>query len=306
MISNLTPAGEAFLANMTRVQRNMEKATREASSGLRVNSASDAPDEVNTILQLRTDAVRNKQIGNNLALAKTDADAADAALNSATKLLDRARALGAQGANFTLDAGGRQSLAGEVQALLEQMVSISRTAVQGRYIFGGDDENTPPYELNLAAATGVTRMTTAAATRRLEDPAGGTFAVSKTAGEIFDARNPDDTPSTSNVFSALNSLRVALLNNDITAIATAIGNVQNAGSHLGNSQGFYGSVLGRIQDATSFGQSYDVQLKAELSQKVDADVTTAAMTLTQSSTQLQAAFQMQARMPHTSLFDFLG
>lgn len=306
MISNLTPAGEAFLANMMRVQRNMERATREASSGLRVNSASDAPDDVNTILQLRTDAVRNTQIGNNLALAKTDADAADSALNSATKLLDRARALGAQGANFTLDAGGRQSLAGEVQALLEQMVSISRTAVQGRYIFSGDDENTPPYQLDLTSPTGVTRMTTAAATRRLEDPAGGNFAVAKTAGEIFDARNPGDTSSASNVFGALNSLRVALLNNNVTAITTAMGNVQNAGSHLGNSQGFYGSVLGRIQDATSFSQGYDVQLKAELSQKVDADVTTAAMTLTQSSTQLQAAFQMQARMPHTSLFDFLG
>jgi flagellar hook-associated protein 3 FlgL len=306
MISNLSPSGEAFMANMTRVQRNMERATREASSGLRVNSASDAPDDVTTILQLRTDALRNKQIGTNLALAKTDADAADAALNSATKLLDRARSLGAQGANFTQDAGGRQSLAGEVQALLEQMVSISRTSVQGRYIFSGDDEDTAPYQLDLTSATGVTRMTTAGATRRLEDPAGGTFAVSKTAGEIFDARNPDDSPSSSNVFAALNSLRVALLNNDVTAITTAMGAVQNAGNHLGNSQGFYGSVLGRIQDATNFSQSYDVQLRAELSQKVDADVTEAAMTLTQTSTQLQAAFQMQARMPHTSLFDFLG
>ena len=306
MISNLTPAGEAFLANMTRVQRNMERATRQASSGLRVNSASDAPDDVNAILQLRTDAVRNEQIGNNLSLAKTDADAADSALNAAAKLLDRARTLGAQGANFTLDASGRQSLAGEVQALLEQMVSVSRTAVQGRYIFSGDDENTPPYQVDLTSATGVTRLTTAAATRRLEDPAGGSFAVSKTATEIFDARNPDDTPADTNVFAALNSLRVGLLNDDTTGITAAIGSIQNAGSHLGNLQGFYGSVLGRIQDATNFGQSYDVQLKAELSQKVDADVTAAAMTLTQTTTQLQAAFQMQARMPHTSLFDFLG
>lgn len=306
MISNLSPANEAFLANMNRVQRTMEQATRQASSGLRVNSASDAPDEVNAIMQLRTDAVRNTQITSNLSLAKTDADAADSALNAATKLLDRARTLGAQGANFTLDSSGRQSLAGEVQGLLEQMVSISRTAVQGRYIFSGDDENTPPYQLDLTSATGVTRMTTAGATRRLEDPAGGSFAVSKTAGNIFDARNPDDSTANGNVFAALNNLRVALLNNDTPGITAAIGNIQDAGTQLGISQGFYGSVLGRIQDATNYGQSYDVQLKTELSQKVDADVTAAAMTLTQTSTQLQAAFQMQARMPHTSLFDFMG
>jgi flagellar hook-associated protein 3 FlgL len=306
MISNLNPSGEAFLANMTRVQRRVEEATRQASSGLRVNVASDAPDEVDAIMQLRTDTVRNTQISSNLSLAKTDADAADSALTSATKLLDRARQLGAQGANFTLDVSGRQSLASEVEALQEQMVAISRTAVQGRYIFAGDDENTAPYELDLTSPTGVQRMTTAPATRRLEDPAGGWFAVSRTAGEMFDARNPDDTPAPNNVFAALNSLRVALLNNDTTAITVAMTNIQNAGNQLGISQGFYGSVLGRIQDATNYGQSYDVQLKTQLSQKVDADITEAAMTLTQGTTQLQAAFQMQAKMPRTSLFDFIG
>jgi flagellar hook-associated protein 3 FlgL len=306
MISNLNPSSEAFLANMTRVQRSVEEATRQASSGLRVNTASDAPDEVDAIMQLRTDTVRNTQIGSNLSLAKTDADAADSALNSATKLLDRARSLGAQGANFTLDAGGRQSLAGEVQALQEQMVAISRTSVQGRYIFAGDDENTAPYQLDLTSPTGVQRMTTAPATRRLEDPAGGSFAVSKTAGEMFDARNPDDTPAATNVFAALNSLRVALLNNDTTAITAAVGSIQTASTQLGVSQGFYGSVLGRIADATNFGQSYDVQLKTQLSQKVDADITEAAMALTQGNTQLQAAFTMQAKMPRTSLFDFIG
>ncbi len=306
MISNLSPANEAFLANLARVQRSVQQATQQASSGLRVNTASDAPDEVSAILQLRADSARNTQIASNLGLAKTDGDSADAALNAATKLLDRALTLGSQGTSFTIGADGRQSLAQEVQGLMEQMVSISRTAVQGRYIFSGDDANTPPYQLNLASATGVDRLSTAVSTRRVEDPAGGSFAVSKTATEIFDARNADDTPASSNVFAALNSLRVALLKNDVNGITSAIGGIESASSHLGISQGFYGSVLGRIADATNFGQSCDTQLKTQLSQKVDADITTAAMTLTQGNTQLQAAFQMQAKMPRTSLFDFLG
>jgi len=306
MLSNLNPAAETFLTNIERVQRSVDEASRQVSSGLRVNTASDAPDEVDTILQLRTDTTRNTQIQANLALAQTDAESADGALNSATQLLDRARALGAQGATFTQDATGRQSLAGEVEGLLEQMVSISRTAVQGRYIFSGDDANTPPYQLDLTSATGVDRLTTAVSTRRLEDPAGGSFAVAKTAGDIFDTRNADDTPAAGNVFAALNSLRTALLNNDPAGIDAATAAIQTASDHLNISQGFYGSVLNRIQDATNYGQSYDVRLKTELSQKVDADVTAAAMTLTQGNTQLQAAFQMQARVPHTSLFDFLG
>ena len=306
MISNLNPAGEVFMANIDRMQRRIDEASRQASSGLRVNSASDAPDQVDAILQIRTNTVRNTQIQANVALAKTDADSADGALNAATKLLDRARTLGAQGANFTLDAAGRESIANEVQSLLEQMVSISRTSVQGRYIFSGDDENTPPYQVDLTSATGVQSLTTAAATRRLEDPAGGTFPVSKTATEIFDARNPDDTPSQGNVFAALNNLRTALLSNSASGIDSAMVDIQNASDHLNLSQGFYGSVLNRLDDAAGYGQSYDLQLKTQLSQKVDADITAAALTLTQGNTQLQAAFQMQARMPHSSLFDFLG
>src|SRR3954447_26208482 len=106
MISNLTPSAEAFLANMERVQRSVEQASGQVTSGKRVNAASDAPDEVDAILQLRADQTRNSQIQSNLALAKTDADAADNALAAAGKIMDRARALGAQGTTFTLDATG--------------------------------------------------------------------------------------------------------------------------------------------------------------------------------------------------------
>ena len=77
--------------------------------------------------------------------------------------MDRARTLAAQGANFTMDASGRQSLADEIQSLLEQMVTISRTTVQGRYVFGGDRIPPRPTTLDLTAANGVARLTNAAA-----------------------------------------------------------------------------------------------------------------------------------------------
>ena len=93
---------------------------------------------------------------------------------------------------------------------------------------------------------------------------------------------------------------------DSAGIDAAAGSIQTASDHLGTSQGFYGGVLSRIQDAVNFGQGYDVQLKTQLSSKVDADVTAAALALTQGNIQLQAAFQMQAKMPRTTLFDFLG
>ncbi len=316
MLSNLNPSSEAFLANVDRVQRRLESASLQTSSGKRVNVASDAPSEIDTILQLRTDEARNSQIQANLSVAKTDADAADGALSSATKTMDRARVLAAQGANFTLDATGRQSIAGEVQSLLEQMVAISRTTVQGRYIFGGDRDSTPPYEVDLSTDNGVARLTDSPATRRVEDSAGGSFAVSRSAQEIFDTRNPPDplatdvppitTPAADNVFAALNNLRLGLLANDTAKIIAANASVQLAAGHLNTAQAFYGTVQNRIADSTNYSANYDVQLKTQLSQKEDADITAAALGITQGNIQLQAAFAMQAKMPRTTLFDFIG
>jgi len=208
--------------------------------------------------------------------------------------------------NFTLDATGRQSIAGEVQSLQEQMTSLSNPTVQGRYIFGGDQDSNPPYAVDLTAANGVTRLTNSPATRRVESAAGGSFAVSQGAQDILDARNPDDTLASSNVFAALNALRLGLLANNTTQITAASASLQLASDHIKTAQSFYGTVENRITEATTCGADYDVQLKTELSQKEDADVTSAALAITQGNTQLEAAFQMQAKMPRTTLFDFMG
>jgi flagellar hook-associated protein 3 FlgL len=306
MISNLSPSSEAFMANVDRVQRKVADASLQVSSGKRVNVASDDPTEIDTILQLRTDEVRNAQIQENLAVAQADASAADGALTSATQLMDRATVLAAQGANFTLDATGRQNIAGEVQSLLEQMTAVSNTTVQGRYVFGGDQDSTPPYQVDLTATNGVTRLTSSPSTRQVESAAGGAFAVSQSAQDIFDSRNPDDTLASSNVFAALNNLRLSLLSNDTAQITAASASLQLASDHLNTAQAFYGTVENRITDATNYSANYDVQLQTELSQKQDADVTSAALAITQGNTQLEAAFQMQAKMPRTTLFDFMG
>ena len=180
MISNLDPASELFLSNVNRIQQRLADANRQIASGKKISQASDAPDEIDAVLQLRADQQRNQQVKSNLALAATDAQSADDTINSAIKLMDRARVLGAQGANTTLDANGRQSLAQETQSLLDEMVAFSQTAVQGRYIFSGDTRHGRPLTRPTPPRRPASHSSlTAAATRRIEDPAGGSFAAAR-------------------------------------------------------------------------------------------------------------------------------
>jgi len=305
MITNLDPESALFLADVNRIQQRLADANSQVSSGKKINVASDAPDQIDSLLQLRADQQSNTQIESNLTLAQADANGADNALSAAIHLMDRAVTLATRGATATSYATTQANLAQEVQSLQEQMVSYSQTRVQGRYIFSGDLDGSPSYALDLTAPNGVDQLSNSASTRQIENPAGGSFPASKTAQEIFDDQNPDGTPAADNVFAALNALRTALLNNDSNAIGSSIGALEQASDHLNSMEAFYGTVENRIQDATSFASQYDTQLQTEISQKQDADVTAAALGLTQANTQLQAAYQARAKMPHTSLFDFL-
>lgn len=306
MISNVDPASELFLANLDRIQQRIAEASRQVSSGRRIAQPSDAPDQIGTLLQIRADQERNKQIQSSLSIELTHVQAADGAIASGIQLLDRARVLAAEGANSTATDQGRKAMADEVQSLLDQMIACSRTAVQGHYIFSGDADGTPPYQADSTSPTGAAALVSAPATRQIQNPSGGLFLTSKTAQEIFDSRNADGTPATGNVFAALNGLRAGLLAGDLSAIGACATQVQAADDSLNSAQAFYGAAQGRITDAQSYAERYDGQLETQLSQAQDADVVAAALTLSQSRTQLDAALQMRAALPRHSLFDFLG
>ena len=320
MMTNLDPAAELFLAEASRIQERIAEANRQVSSGKRISTASDAPDQIGSLLQLRAQQSRNTQIQSNLVQAKANADTAENALANAITLMDSALTLASQGTNVSMTDTSRQALAQQVQSLQEQMVAISRTTVQGKYVFSGDQDGVAAYALNLTPppdkadgspgtpTNGVDRfLSVQTATRQIEDPAGGFFAAAKTGQEIFDyGRNTDGSTAPENVFAALNILRLALLSNNATSITNAMTGLRASSNHLIAEQSFYGTVQNRIQSADNYASSMSVRLQTQLSQTEDSDVTSAALELTQATTQLQAVFQMRAKMPHNSLFDYLG
>jgi flagellar hook-associated protein 3 FlgL len=305
MISNLDGNSQLFLADLNSVQQHLAKLNREITSGKRISQASDAPDQVESLLQSRADQEHNQQIQSNLAVAQTKAQVADEALASAIQVMDRVLTLASQGASDTTDSASRQSLAQEVQSLQAQMVALSQTTVQGRYIFSGDSGLSPVYSYDPAGTNGVDQLSTVQATLMVEHPAGGSFLAGKTATEIFDLHNGGSVAA-GNVFAALNSLEAALANDNPAAVSQAIDGIKAASDHLNVMEAFYGAVQNRIQDAQTFAQRYDTQLQTQIGQKEDADVASDALDLNQTEIHLQAAFQMQAAMPRKSLFDYLG
>src|SRR5579864_8687380 len=304
MISGLDPINEQFLASINTLQDQLNAAQTQLSSGLRVNKASDAPQQIGDIFQTRADIAHATQVDQNLGIVKAQVDAADSALQSAVQVLENAGTIGTQGDGDTA-SGQLATLANQVQGLISQLVSISRTSVAGVYIFSGDQGASPAYQVDTASPNGVDRLIKTQATALAADPTGNTFQVAETAQDLFDKRDASDNFTPENAFAALKNLQTALQGGNGAAISAAIDGVHTASTYLNQQLGFYGEAQNRIDSAIALAKKFEVQDQTKLSSLQDADIPTEAIQLTQANTALSAAMSARAKRPNTSLFDYL-
>jgi flagellar hook-associated protein 3 FlgL len=306
MLQVLDPTRSQFLNDLASLQSRMTKTQAELTSGIRISKPSDDPTAVGDVLQLESDIGRATQVASNLNCVKSEVDTASGVVQNAVSLLDQARSLAAQGASTTISPTDRTAMAAQAEQILNTLIDDSRATFDGQYLFSGDNSSQPAYSVNLANPNGVNRLVTAPATRLIQDSSGQTFAVAKTAQDLFDHRNPDDSLAADNVFAAVNSLRVALANNDQAGAVAAASAIQTAQDYLNQQGAFYGAVQNRITNALDVAQKFQLQSQTALSNERDTDVAKAATELTQEQLSQQAAMQAQASMPRNSLFDILS
>ena len=301
MISSLDPSSLAFLNGMDQIQQRAQRTEQEMTTGLKINSVSDAPDQIAGLYQTRSELAQTQQIDSNLSRVKAEVDTGESVLGSAVTLLDRVQTLASQGETGTTTAQTRQDIAGELGSIMQQLVSTANTTVEGRYIFAGDSDQQAPYSIDLTQTNPISAYQGSAATRQIQGADGTSFSVAKTAQDIF-----DDPTGQNNIFTSINNMRLALLNNDQTAIDAAMPGVQSTGTYLNQQLAFYGLTQNRVASETSFGSNFETQLQTQLSNIQDADLTQAITEMQQASTQQTAALGARAKLPKTSLFDFLA
>jgi len=301
VIRRLDAATDALLTDLAEITRRVEMAQRELGTGRRVNRPSDAPDEISRLLQVRSELAQTEQIRSNLGRVKTEVDTAEQALQDAVRVLDRAAVLGAQGVNGTTTPEQRRMIAEEVETLLTQMVGLARSRVEARYIFSGDADSQAPYTIDLSLDDPVSDYLGGPTSREIQHPAGTTFPVARTAEEIFDNSDPQK-----NVFQSINNLRLALRNNDDTAIGAALEQIESASSYLNEQLAYYGAVQNQVTQALDFAHKHELRLKSRISAIQDADIAEAILELNQATYQREVALASKSRVQKISLFDFLG
>lgn len=300
MLTFLNPKQSAFLEDLNRIQSRSERAQRELSSGLRMNSIADHPDQIGVLLQSRAELAATDQTRTNLGRAKTEVDTAEIAIENGIKSVERIRVLGAQGLTGTAATSSRTVIAGEIEGIFQQFVNIANTTIDGRYIFAGSADQAPPYTVDLSLPSGATPYAGGNATRQIRDASGVRLSLAHTGQEIFDSTTPSR-----NAFTAVNSLRNALLADDDSAISAAMADIGTSLEHLNEQLAFYGSTQNQVAQATSVADKKILSLKSQIAETEGADLAESILDLQDASTHRQAALQAKAQEDRRTVFDFL-
>jgi len=216
-------------------------------------------------------------------------------------LTDQLVSIATQGASSGTSAATDASLAEQVQAIGQQLTDIANTAVQGRYIFGGDDTSLAPYTFDPTTAGWFVASSTPPPgnSTALTNTSGSQIVPRMTAQEIF-------TSPSGGIFKAVADLGAALQTANHAGAQTALAELRTGVQQLGQASTFYGNVENWIQQSSEEASSQISNLQQALSSVRDTDVAAVATQLSLDNTALNAALSAHGTLDNKSLFSFLG
>lgn len=274
-----------LLRNLSNNYNKMGKLQDQLTTQKRITRPSDDPVVAMLGLGYRDSLNKVQQYSRNISEANNWLDSTDDAISQGVKVLQRIRELTVQASNGTYEEGQRGAIAVEVDQLKEQLETIAKTQVGGKYIFNGENTN--------------------------KAPAVGNFSEGDVELEIFDGIklnvNTKGSELFKSVFNTLDSLKSKL--EDKTASDSDIGGfldtLDSEIDHFLKIQADVGAKQNRVEMMEDRLSSQEIIATEVMSKNEDVEIERAITDLiTQESIQ-RAALSVGARIIQPSLVDFL-
>jgi flagellar hook-associated protein 3 FlgL len=273
------------------------EAEQSLSTGRRMEQPSDDPAAATQLMRHTARLQRIDQYARNNGTARLWIDGADAALQSASNGLGRAKTLAVQAGNDTMGSVERAALANDIRAIAEELRTIANTKVSGRSIFSGTSDSPDAYDLS-----GVYLGDTG--TVELDIDTAEAVVIGLPGPDIFGNELPID-PMNGTAFEALNALADAVEIGDNTVIRDGIEAVDTTTARIGSAQGRVGAISKQL-DAAAFRHGGEkVAVEADVSKIRDTDMAEAIIRLRSAEASYEATLAATARSLSHSLLDFL-
>jgi flagellar hook-associated protein 3 FlgL len=266
-------------------EQNMTTATQQLASGRSVNQLSDNPAAVAALVGNHNLAGQDDQYLQNINSLQTRLQVGDSSLSNVVTTLTRAISIGTEGANGTVSAADRQAIAGEVQGLTSQLLSLANTTSQGTYLFAGTSVTTQPFTLNTATNTVTYNGNANSTSVQLSN--GNSIKTNIPGSQVF-------LNVAGSAFGALQNLYSSLISG--TNIGQAVVQVQSALSQVSIQRVFYGNGLNQINLSEGFLNQDKINLSSQENALVGIDPAKAASNLVQAQIANQSTLSATGRI----------
>ncbi|EWH00850.1 flagellar hook-associated protein FlgL [Halomonas sp. BC04] len=137
---------EQSVSSMNRQQGDFLKVGQQIASGRRVVNPSDDPQASSRAVGVSQAKAITQQFADARVSARNSLSQAESVLNSVSDAVTSAKTLLVQAASDTLSDVDRQSVASELRGIYETLIGqANATDGNGRYLFGGYNDDAPPF-----------------------------------------------------------------------------------------------------------------------------------------------------------------
>jgi flagellar hook-associated protein 3 FlgL len=300
-----------ILSDLNSISSKLTKTQMKAASGKEITRPSDDPYGTAQAMALRQSLSANRQHQRNVEDAMGWQDATEQALMDITDSIEKAKSLLVQGTSDSLDQTGRDSIAAELEQIIEGIKQTANTSYRGSYLFAGTETSTRPYPAT-------SNPYVAADDAYQGDEAGWNPAVPGIIREIGpgvqmsinvvarqflgDGQGAGDNKLLDVMRDAVDNLRAgnstALRGSDMDRLD------QNLDALL-EVRAANGAKTNRLEAALGRLTQLEESVTEQLSKTEDADIAETLIDLNSQTAAYQAALRAGASIVQTSLMDFL-
>jgi len=131
------------------ITEQIKNLNEQIASGKRINKSSDDPVGMTHVLKLKKVLSQIGQYGKNMDQGESWLKLTESSLQSTDLLMIRAKEIANQMATGTYSESQRQGAVDEIKNILDQLIQIGNSQLNGRYIFSGYQDNKATYTSDL-------------------------------------------------------------------------------------------------------------------------------------------------------------
>lgn len=296
---------QAFLERTT---TRLQTLQLQAATGKKLNRPSDDPTAISPVLSARTQIQAADRYIETIATGLDRINNMDGYLDGIGNTMIRLKEIAIAGVNGALGPTDMITYAEEIRQLRESLLADANAQVDGKYLFAGFEEKTPPFAIVAGYDPGAYNPADPTTWPTVEYHGDdGVIDFEIAPNELITVNITGDRLMQGglDIFDLVNQLEAAFRNNDAETVGSLLDPLEDAANQVRAERSLKGNIGRRLEIAGSQMEKIKIDMEEFRSRYEDADILETITQLQQQEQSFQAALSVTGRVSSLSILDYI-